>query len=205
MPPTRAERLVDLVLAGLLLALLLPVLLLVGLAIRVDSRGPVLHRATRIGLGGRPFTLYKFRTMIVGAARQGPHITAAWDPRVTRVGRLLRRTKLDEFPQLWNVLRGDMRLVGPRPEDPRFVALYAPDERLVLSVCPGLTGPSQLTFLDEETMLAAASRDPETTYVRDILPRKLAIDLDYARQHDLGADLLILVRTLRVVLRLRGH
>jgi lipopolysaccharide/colanic/teichoic acid biosynthesis glycosyltransferase len=205
MPPTRAERLVDLVLAGLLLVLFLPVLLLLALAIRVDSPGPVLHRATRIGLGGRPFSLYKFRTMIDGAAGQGPHITAARDPRVTRVGRVLRRTKVDEFPQLWNVLRGDMRLVGPRPEDPRFVALYAPDEQLVLSVCPGLTGPSQLTFFDEEAMLASASRDPETTYVRDILPRKLAIDLEYARQHDLGTDLVILVRTLRVVLRLRSH
>lgn len=205
MPPTSAERLVDLVLACAVFVLLLPVMLLVALAIRLDSPGPVLHCATRVGLGGRPFSLYKFRTMIDGAAGQGPRITAARDPRVTRVGRLLRRTKLDELPQLWNVLRGDMRLVGPRPEDPRFVALYAPDEQLVLSVCPGLTGPSQLAFFDEEATLAAASRDPEAAYVRDILPRKLAIDLAYTRQHTLAEDLRILVRTLTVVLRLRSH
>jgi lipopolysaccharide/colanic/teichoic acid biosynthesis glycosyltransferase len=124
---------------------------------------------------------------------------------VTRVGRLLRRTKLDELPQLWNVLRGDMRLVGPRPEDPRFVALYAPEEQLVLSVCPGLTGPSQLTFFDEEAILESSSRDPESAYVRDILPRKLAIDLEYARQHHLAEDLRILARTFTVVLRLRSH
>jgi lipopolysaccharide/colanic/teichoic acid biosynthesis glycosyltransferase len=203
MTPRHAERLVDLTLAGLLLALILPVLLVVAVAIRVDSPGPVLHRATRIGLCGRPFTLYKFRTMIVGAAGRGPRVTGAGDPRVTHMGRLLRRTKLDELPQLWNVLRGDMRLVGPRPEDPRFVALYAPDQQLVLSVCPGLTGPSQLAFFDEEAILA--SGDPEGVYVRDILPRKLAIDLEYARLHDFMGDLRIIGRTIMLMLRPRAH
>jgi lipopolysaccharide/colanic/teichoic acid biosynthesis glycosyltransferase len=205
MYPISAERLLDLILAGVVLTVSLPILLLLAIAIRLDSHGSVLHRATRIGRGGRAFTLYKFRTMIDGAAAVGPSVTAASDQRVTRVGQVLRRTKLDELPQLWNVLRGDMRLVGPRPEDPRFVALYAPEERLVLSVCPGLTGPSQLTFFDEETILASAARDPELTYVRDILPRKLAIDLEYARRHDLAGDLRIMARTLTVLLRLRDH
>ena len=194
-----ADRLLDIVIAGVALVLALPVLVAVGIAIRLDSSGPVLHRAVRVGLAGRSFTLYKFRTMVDGAAALGPGITAAGDPRVTRVGRFLRRTKLDELPQLWNVLRGDMRLVGPRPEDPRFVALYAPDQLLVLSVCPGITGPAQLAFFDEEHLLAEA--DAETVYIRDILPRKLALDLDYARRRTLRQDLRILAQTLLVTLR----
>jgi lipopolysaccharide/colanic/teichoic acid biosynthesis glycosyltransferase len=137
--------------------------------------------------------------MVVDGASLGPRITAAGDPRITRVGRLLRRSKLDEFPQLWNVVRGDMRLVGPRPEDPRFVALYRPDQRQVLSVAPGITGPSQLTFLDEEDLLG--SSDPEATYVREILPRKLAIDLSYAEHHTIRLDVQILAQTGLAVLR----
>jgi lipopolysaccharide/colanic/teichoic acid biosynthesis glycosyltransferase len=194
-----ADRLLDITIAGLALVLALPVCVAVGIAIRLDSPGPVLHRAVRVGLAGRSFTLYKFRTMVDGAAALGPGITAAGDPRVTRVGRFLRRTKLDELPQLWNVLRGDMRLVGPRPEDPRFVALYEPDQLLVLSVSPGITGPSQLAFIDEEHVLAEA--DAEAVYIRDILPRKLALDLEYARCHTLRQDLRILAQTLLVTLR----
>ena len=194
-----ADRLLDSALAGVALVLALPVCLAIGIAIRLDSPGPVLHRAARVGLAGRSFTLYKFRTMVDGAAALGPGVTAAGDPRVTRVGRFLRRTKLDELPQLWNVLRGDMRLVGPRPEDPRYVALYEPHQLLVLSVCPGITGPSQLAFFDEEQLLAEA--DAEAVYIRDILPRKLALDLDYARRHTLRQDLRILAQTLLVTLR----
>jgi lipopolysaccharide/colanic/teichoic acid biosynthesis glycosyltransferase len=192
-PPACVDRLADIVVAGGLLLPLLPVLAGVAVAVRLDSRGPVLHRAVRAGQYGRLFTLYKFRTMVVDAAAFGPAITAADDERVTRVGRFLRRTKVDELPQLWNVLRGDMRLVGPRPEDPRFVALYAPEQRAVLTVRPGITGPSQLTFFDEERLLT--SSDPETVYVRDILPRKLALDLEYVDQHAILGDLQIVLTT----------
>jgi lipopolysaccharide/colanic/teichoic acid biosynthesis glycosyltransferase len=193
------ERALHAAVAATLLLVLSPFLLVVAVFVRLSSPGPVFHRATRVGRDGRTFTLYKFRTMVVDGASLGPPITAAGDPRITRVGRLLRRSKLDEFPQLWNVVRGDMRLVGPRPEDPRFVALYRLDQRQVLSVAPGITGLSQLTFLDEEELLG--SSDPEDTYVREILPRKLAIDMSYAERHSIGLDVQILAQTGLAVLR----
>jgi lipopolysaccharide/colanic/teichoic acid biosynthesis glycosyltransferase len=185
--------------AAMLLAVLSPLLALVAVLVRFSSPGPVFHRAIRVGRNGRPFKLYKFRTMVVDGATVGPRITAAGDPRITRIGRLLRRSKLDEFPQLWNVIRGDMRLVGPRPEDPRFVALYRPEQRIVLSVAPGITGPAQLTFFDEEDLLR--STDPEATYVREILPRKLAIDMAYAEHHTIGLDVQIMAQTGLAALR----
>jgi lipopolysaccharide/colanic/teichoic acid biosynthesis glycosyltransferase len=197
----RTGRLIDVAVSGTMLVVVSPALVSIGLAVWWDSGTPVLHRAIRMGRYARPFTLYKFRTMVPGAATVGPGITMAGDPRVTRVGRFLRRTKLDELPQLWNVVRGDMSLVGPRPEDPRFLRHYAPQHRLVLSVRPGLTGPSQLAFFDEEQLLA--SSDPEAAYVHDILPRKLSIDLEYARDHGLRQDLHILARTV-VTTALRG-
>jgi lipopolysaccharide/colanic/teichoic acid biosynthesis glycosyltransferase len=193
------ERLVDIVVAGALLVPALPVLAIIAVAVRLDSSGPVLHRAIRAGRYGRQFTLYKVRTMVTGAAALGPAITSATDARVTRVGRFLRRTKLDELPQLWNVLVGDMRLVGPRPEDPRFVALYGSEQRLVLTVCPGITGPSQLMFFDEERLLTGS--DPEEAYIRDVLPRKLALDLAYVRNHDLLGDVQIAAATSVLALR----
>jgi lipopolysaccharide/colanic/teichoic acid biosynthesis glycosyltransferase len=186
-------RVFDVAVSGTLLAALSPVCCGIALAIRCDSRGPILHRAIRMGRHGRPFTLYKFRTMVPGAAAVGPRITAASDTRVTRVGRFLRKTKLDELPQLWNVVRGDMSLVGPRPEDPRFLPYYQAEHQLVLSVRPGITGPSQLAFFNEEELLSPA--DPEGSYVRDVLPRKLDIDLQYAREHRLGQNVSILMRT----------
>ncbi|HAL26097.1 MAG TPA: hypothetical protein DCP25_05075 [Chloroflexi bacterium] len=187
------KRLVDLVLAGLSFVILLPFYGAIAVAVRVDSPGPILHHARRVGLGGHLFTVFKFRTMASDAA-SGSAITQAKDPRITRVGRVLRRWKLDELPQIWNVVRGDMSFVGPRPEDPRFVLRYTPEQRDVLSVRPGITGPSQLVFREEERLLD--TDDPETTYIRDILPRKLLIDLEYARRHNLLDDMRILVQTL---------
>ncbi|MFZ1551113.1 MAG: sugar transferase, partial [Anaerolineae bacterium] len=131
--------------------------------------------AVRVGQDGRPFRLYKFRSMIVGTDRQGPGITATGDPRITRVGRFLRRAKLDELPQLINVLLGDMSLVGPRPEDPRYVAFYTPEQRRVLSVHPGITSPASLAYRHEEQLLAG--EDWETHYRTRVLPAKLALDL----------------------------
>jgi lipopolysaccharide/colanic/teichoic acid biosynthesis glycosyltransferase len=173
--------------------ILVPFSGVVAAAVRVDSPGPILHRARRVGQGGRLFTIFKFRTMVSDAASGSP-ITRANDPRITHIGRVLRRWKLDELPQIWNVVRGDMSFVGPRPEDPRFVLGYTSEQRAVLSVRPGITGPSQLVFREEERLLD--TDDPETTYVRDILPRKLLIDLEYARRHNLIDDMRILVLTL---------
>jgi lipopolysaccharide/colanic/teichoic acid biosynthesis glycosyltransferase len=184
------KRLFDLAVASVLLVLTSPVLLAATIALRATSGPPVLYRARRSGKDGREFVMYKLRTMRPGA---GPSITATGDPRITRLGSVLRRTRLDELPQLWNVIRGDMSLVGPRPEDPRFVALYTPEQRAVLSVAPGLTGPAQLEFRREEEMLPSA--DPETAYIRDVLPRKLDIDLAYVRGRSFRGDLGILART----------
>jgi len=192
-----AKRLFDLVVAGPALVLLAPLLLAVALWIRLDSPGPALFRQERVGRHGRVFRIHKFRSMRLDAPSTGPALTAHADPRITRVGRMLRRHRLDELPQLIDVLAGDMSLVGPRPEVPRYVAQYpeAMRER-VLSVRPGITDPSSLAFLDEATRLAASS-DPEREYVEEILPAKLAIAADYAERATLATDLRVLFGTLR--------
>ena len=187
------KRAVDIALAAVGAALLSPMWLLVGLAIKLDSPGPVLYRSVRVGLHGGRFVLYKFRTMAVDAASTGPGITRRGDPRITRIGRLLRRLKFDETPQLINVLRGDMSLVGPRPEDPRYVLGYSGDQRRVLSVRPGLCSPAVIKYRHEEALLEA-SDDPERTYVEVILPDKLRIDLEYIDNRSLAVDLGILIR-----------
>lgn len=181
------------------LVILSPVLVLIGVLVKLSSSGPVLHRAWRAGLNGRPFALYKFRSMVVNADRLGVGITAQDDPRITPIGRVLRRTKLDELPQLINVLKGDMRLVGPRPEDPRYVALYTPEQRRVLSVRPGITSWASIQFRDEEMLLAASNVDD--VYRTTILPQKLALDLDYVARRSFRLDLIILWRTVLAILR----
>jgi lipopolysaccharide/colanic/teichoic acid biosynthesis glycosyltransferase len=152
-----------------------------------------------VGKNGELFRPFKFRSMAVGADQQGPGITAAGDARVTRAGRFLRRTKLDELPQLINVLRGDMSLVRPRPEDPRYVALYTPEQRRVLAVRPGITSAASLAYRHEEQLLAGA--DWETVYREQVLPAKLAIDLDYLARRSLWSDLGLIVRTVGSMLR----
>lgn len=193
------KRLFDLLASGLGLLLLSPLFALIALLVRLTSPGPIFYRARRVGRGGREFTLYKFRSMVANADRQGPGITAAGDPRVTPIGRVLRRTKLDELPQLWNVLRGDMSLVGPRPEDPRYVALYTPEQRRVLDVRPGITSLASIEYRNEEAILRGP--DWEQRYIREVMPAKLAIDLRYVQQATLLTDLLIILRTLLALFR----
>lgn len=196
------KRLFDLTGALLALALLWPLLLGIALAVRLDSPGPALFRQERVGRHGRPFRIHKFRTMAADAPARGLPLTVGADPRITRVGAWLRRTRLDELPQFIDILRGDMSLVGPRPEVPRYVALYPPALRdRVLAVRPGLTDPASLQFIDEAALLAAAL-DPEREYVEVILPRKLALAADYAERATLTGDLCVLWRTLR---RLAGR
>ena len=198
-----AKRLFDITLSLLALVLLCPLLLAVALWVRLDSRGPVLFRQQRVGRGGQPFAILKFRTMQVNAEAAGLQITVGQDPRITRTGRWLRRSKLDELPQLWDVLRGEMSMVGPRPEVPRYVALYPADQRAtVLSVRPGITDLASLAFRDESTLLAR-SADPERTYVEEILPIKLRHACDYVAQRSLWLDLHILARTALVLLGLQ--
>jgi lipopolysaccharide/colanic/teichoic acid biosynthesis glycosyltransferase len=193
-----AKRGLDLAVAVLALALLWPLLLALALWVRLDSPGPALYRALRVGRDGQPFTMLKFRTMQVGADA-GAGITGAADARVTRLGRRLRAARLDELPQLINVLRGEMSLVGPRPESPRYVRYYTPEQLAVLRVRPGITGPTQLRFRDEAARLTAA--DVEAQYVGELLPAKLASDLEYVRTRTLWGDIAILLETARLAAR----
>jgi lipopolysaccharide/colanic/teichoic acid biosynthesis glycosyltransferase len=190
----------DIVVAAVSLLLLLPLLLAVAAMVKLDSPGPVFFRQHRVGRHGVPFAIHKFRTMRDGVA--GLPLTVGADPRVTRAGAWLRRTRVDELPQLIDVLLGRMSLVGPRPEVPRYVALYPPALReRVLAVRPGLTDPASLDFIDEAAMLSAAS-DPEREYVERILPVKLQRAAEYAEQATLWTDMCILGRT---ALRLARH
>jgi len=199
-----AKRTLDLILSLVGLALLWPLLASLALWIKLDSPGPVFYRGQRVGQHSRPFFMYKFRTMVQGAERRGPAVTYRDDPRITRAGRFLRRTKLDELPQLFNVVKGEMSLVGPRPEDPTYVALYTEEQRQVLSVKPGITGPTQLEYRDEASMLDGDSVDED--YVTRIMPEKLKLDLEYVRTHSLIKDLSILWRTgTTLLLRDRGQ
>lgn len=198
-----AKRVFDLLTAGVLLLLLAPLLALLALVVKLDSPGPVLFRQERVGRHGKPFRIHKLRTMVHGAG--GPAITVGDDARITRAGRWLRRTRLDELPQLVDVLKGDMSLVGPRPEVPRYVALYPPALReRALAVRPGLTDPSSLAFIDEGERLARAA-DPEREYVEVILPAKLQAAADYAERATLWTDLQVLLRTLRALLASGGR
>ena len=197
-----SKRLFDIAFAALALLLLSPVLLAVALWVRLDSPGPVFFRQQRVGQGGRPFGIYKFRTMHTGAEAVGPQITVGMDARITHAGTWLRRSKLDELPQFLNVLRGDMSVVGPRPEVPRYVAQYPADMRqTVLSVRPGITDLASIAFRDESDLLAS-SPDPERTYVEQILPAKLHYAQQYVRTRSLWLDLQIIAWTVLAVLGL---
>lgn len=195
-----AKRLFDILASLIGLALLLLPGLLLALWIKLDSAGPVFFRQERVGRFGRAFRIHKFRTMRADAELVGGPLTVGADPRVTRVGRWLRAHRLDELPQLIDVLRGDMSLVGPRPEVPRYVALYPAALRdQVLAVRPGITDPASLAFRGEASQLAAAA-DPEREYVEVILPRKLALAADYAARANLWTDLRVVARSLAVLL-----
>lgn len=192
------KRLFDLVGAAVALLLLSPLLLAAALAVKLDSPGPVFFRQQRVGRGGVPFRIHKFRTMREGAP--GLQITVGDDPRITRVGRWLRRTRVDELPQFIDVLQGTMSLVGPRPEVPRYVEFYPPELReRVLSVRPGITDPVSLAYADESELLARAA-DPEREYVEVLLPRKLQAAAAYAESATLWTDLGVLLRSVGVLL-----
>ncbi|MEG0879660.1 MAG: sugar transferase [Janthinobacterium sp.] len=194
------KRIVDLVAAALGLVALAPVLLLFAAWIRLDSAGPVFFRQERVGRRGVPFRIYKFRTMKVDTEAQG-QITVGRDARITPLGHTLRHYKLDELPQLINVLVGDMSLVGPRPEVPRYVALYSPAQRdLVLSLRPGITDLASITYRDENRLLGESS-NPERTYIEEVMPIKLAYYEDYVRHRSLALDLKIVGMTIFKLLR----
>jgi lipopolysaccharide/colanic/teichoic acid biosynthesis glycosyltransferase len=175
------------------LFLLIPLFVVIGIAIVAYDRGAVFHRGIRIGRGGKTFALLKFRSMVVNAEMIGPGLTRREDRRITPVGRVLRRTKFDELPQLLNVVKGDMDLVGPRPEDPRYVALYSARMRDVLKYSPGITSPASIMFRNEEELLTGP--DSEQRYFNEVLPAKIATDLAYLEHRTLLTDCLVLAKT----------
>ena len=192
------KRTFDLILALCVLALLGPLLLLIAVLIKLDDGGPVLYRGVRIGRAGVPFRICKFRTMVVSADRLGGPSTPDDDPRITKLGRWLRPSKLDELPQLLNVMSGKMSFVGPRPEVAQEVALYTDEERTLLRVRPGITDWASIRFRDEGAILRGAT-DPHETYRRVIRPEKMRLALEYVRTASLATDVRILLATLRAV------
>ena len=187
------KRLFDIVASFAGLIFLAPILIPISLAIHLDSPGPGFYRATRVGRDGRLYKMYKFRTMVANAEQRGPPVTAGDDPRITHMGRFLRRTKLDELPTLWNVLIGDMSLVGPRPENPKSAALYTEEQRCIWIVRPGITSMATIKYRNEESLLAGVD-GLEARYF-EIMQDKLRLELEYVDNLSLLLDLDILLRT----------
>lgn len=194
------KRAMDIVLSAGGIVVLSPVLLLIALAIVIDSRGGVFYRQVRVGRNGREFRIFKFRTMVSDADKRGLLITVGADSRITRVGKILRKTKLDELAQLFNVLKGDMSFVGPRPEVPRYVAMYTPAQRNVLLVRPGITDYASVAYRDENDLLAGAD-DPERVYIEEIMPAKLELNRQYLSQIGVLTDLKLIFSTVIAVVR----
>ncbi len=194
----RVKRMMDIGLSCIGLALFSPLMLCCAFFIKREDGGPVFYKGLRIGRGGIPFRMYKFRTMVVNADKIGGPSTADDDPRITRVGKFLRKYKLDELPQLINVLKGDMSIVGPRPEVPYYVNMFTEEERKILSVRPGITDWASLWNPDEGSVLAG-SKDPERTYMEEIRPTKIRLQLKYVEERSLLVDVKIIILTFLAV------
>lgn len=190
------KRLFDIILALISLILLLPVFIAFSIWIMLDSRGGACYRQTRVGRNNRDFKLLKFRTMRVHSDQQGLLTVGEEDERITRAGHFLRKYKLDEFPQLWNILIGQMSLIGPRPEVRKYVDLYTSEQMKVLGVRPGLTDYASMEYIDENKLLGE-SEDPEKTYIEVIMPAKLALNQKYIEEQSLGNDIKILFKTIK--------
>ncbi|WP_456237060.1 sugar transferase [Caproiciproducens faecalis] len=195
-----AKRAFDVVVSLLILAVLSPFLLLLALAVKIDSKGPAFYRQVRVGRYNQDFKIFKFRTMVQDADKIGPPLTVGDDPRVTRVGKLIRKLRLDEFSQLLNVLDGSMSFVGPRPEVRKYVNAYTPEYMATLLVRPGITATASIAFKDEDSLLDAAE-DPEKVYVEQILPPKMAYNLEYLKNISVLKDIKIMFQTVGAVLK----
>jgi lipopolysaccharide/colanic/teichoic acid biosynthesis glycosyltransferase len=198
-----ARRAVDVAASCLALVVLSPLFAVIALAIVLESGGPVFFSQERVGKGRRPFRILKFRTMVVDADRAGPKVSGQRDPRITRVGALLRATKLDEFPQVVNVLRGEMTLIGPRAEVPDMIRYYTPEELRILEFRPGLTAPGQIYFTTDQAAQLDEVEDAEAYYVEHHLHPKLRMDLDYLRDRSTLLDLKIVGWTVKLLLGFR--
>lgn len=193
------KRLLDIFSSALVLLLLLPLWLIIALAIVLESRGGVFYRQIRVGKDNQDFYLYKFRTMRTGSDQKGLLTVGERDSRITRVGYFLRKYKIDEFPQLLNVLKGDMSIVGPRPEVRKYVDMYTPEQMRVLSVRPGLTDIASIQYVHENELLAA-SDNPEKTYIEEVMPAKLALNLQYIDNQSVLGDIKLIWKTFVAIL-----
>lgn len=189
------KRLFDVVASALGLVLLSPLLAVVSLVVKLHDGGPIFFRQERVGRGGLPFRMWKFRTMVVNADRLGRPLTVGRDPRITPLGHWLRKLKIDELPQLVNVLKGEMSLVGPRPEVAKYVVMYTPMQQRVLDLTPGITDPSSIRYRNESDFLATSS-DPERTYVEIVMPDKIRINLEYAEGASAWSDVVVVLQTI---------
>ena len=194
------KRAMDIAISGCALAVIWPVLLLIALAIKIDDPGPVFYRQVRVGRNGKEFRIFKFRTMIVDADKKGLAITVGRDNRITRMGRLLRKTKLDELAQLINVFTGEMSFVGPRPEVPKYVNMYTPYQRQVLLVRPGITDYASIAYRNENDLLEGAD-DPERMYIDVIMPDKIELNMKYLREISPLADIRLILSTIIAVIK----
>ena len=189
------KRIFDFVVSLIGAILLSPILLIVAIAIKIDSKGKILFLQKRVGRNGKPFYIYKFRTMVTDAEKLGKQITVGKDNRITRVGGFLRKYKIDELPQLLNVVKGDMSLVGPRPEVPRYVELYSEEERKVLEVRPGITDLASLRYKDENDILGKVE-NPEEYYINVIMKDKLKLNLEYIEKSNILFDISLIFKTI---------
>ena len=196
------KRLFDIIFSLIGLVVLFPFFLFIGILIKSGSRGPVFYRGVRIGRFGKPFKIYKFRTLVANAERIGGPSTAGDDSRITKIGKILRKYKLDELPQLIDVLRGKMSFVGPRPEVPFYANMFTEEEKTILSIRPGITDWASLWNYNEGTILAG-SPDPEKTYQEKIRPKKIELQLKYVREKSFATDLRIVLQTLKKLIERR--
>ncbi len=191
------KRHFDIFFSVLTLIVLSPILLIIAITIKLTSAGPIFYCSKRVGEKGKLFDLIKFRSMVVDAPQKGPNITRNGDNRITNIGKILRKYKLDELPQFFNVLKGDMSIVGPRPEDPAYVARYSPEQLRVLCVKPGITSLASIKYRDEEQILTGENWQEK--YINEIMPAKLSIDLEYIKHQSLLNDLYIIYKTVFAV------
>lgn len=194
------KRIFDILTSAIVLLVLLPVWLIIALLIAVESPGGVFYKQVRVGKGNRDFYLYKFRTMRVGSDKKGLLTVGERDNRITRIGYFLRKFKIDEFPQLLNIIKGDMSIVGPRPEVRKYVDMYTPEQMKVLSVRPGLTDYASIKYVNENEVLAA-SDNPEQTYIDEVMPAKLELNLQYIANQSLTEDIRLIFRTFMAIFK----
>lgn len=194
------KRIFDFTLSLIGIVIISPILLVISILIKLDSKGPILFKQIRVGKNGKPFKIFKFRTMVVDAEKKGMQITVGRDSRITRSGHVLRKTKLDELPQLFNVLIGEMSFVGPRPEVPRYVEMYDENQKNILKVRPGITDLASIEYRNENDLLAK-SLDPEATYINEIMPKKIELNIEYLKNMSVLYDIKLIIRTVVVVIK----